>query len=1060
MSLPEVSIKRPVFATMMSLALVLFGLIGFQRLSIRELPDIDPPVVNVSTVYFGANPEVMETEVTELLEEAINSVEGLRTLTSTSRDQVSSITIEFELNRDLDVAAQDVRDAVNRVRGRLPPDVEEPVINKQTSDARPLMWISLFSERYTPEELTDFVEEYLEDPLESINGVSSILVGGRKTYAVRIWLDPQKMAAHRVTVLDVETALRNENLELPSGRVENRQRELSIQTLGQLQTPEEFNRLVIREDGDRLIRLQDVGQAMAGVEDERSSARFRGQPAVGIGIIRQSKANTVDVADAVKAEFARLQPSFPEGLEFFYAYDESVFVKEAIREVWITLGMAFVLVVLTIFIFLRNVRTTLVPAITIPVSIIATYGFLYLMGYTINIVSMLALVLAIGVVVDDAIVVLENIYRHIEEGMKPMQAALVGMKEIIFPVIATTVALVVVFIPMALNSTQAGRLFIEFAFTICGAVIISTFVALTLAPMVASRVLKAKAEEKPHGRVFNFFESILNATTVAYERSLRWALRFRYAMVLIWLGAVSLAGYLYLQLEGDFMPDEDKSRIINIVAAPQGSTAEYTSEQVRKVEDILMSYPEIEGVFSAVALPRSGPGDASSAFVFTRLAPKEERERSVNDILNGPGGLSGRLFTEVTGALAFPRGTKAIDTTGFGQPFQFIIQTNDLGELEAQSQMLLNRFRQDGFLTRPRVDFEVNKPQLQIAIDRNRAARLDVSVREISRTLQIMFGGQELTQIKRDNQEYPVIVQVDRESRLTPQDLERLYVRSRGGSLVQLSNLVNFAEVGAPSAIYHYNRARSASIEATPAPGVTVGEAVERARAIAAEVLPATTRYAFEGDARQFLEAGSEFAFVLGIALLIVYMVLASQFESLIHPFTILVVAAPMAAVGAFGSLYVLSMTTDLPAMNINFFSQIGLLLLLALVTKNGILLIDFANQRMAQGMSAAEAMIEAGKVRLRPILMTSFSTIAGILPIAIGFGAGADSRRPLGVVAVGGMATSTVLTLLIVPIFYVLFEALTRKLGFGAQAQAEQIPLGLGGSGDAPAGALAAEKE
>jgi hydrophobe/amphiphile efflux-1 (HAE1) family protein len=1032
---------------MMNLALILFGLIGLSRLPVRELPDVDPPVVNILTVYPGASAAVVETEITEKLEEVINTIEGIKTVTSESREQVSNISVEFSLAREIDLAAQDVRDRVARIRGRLPDEIDEPVIAKQDGDARPFMWVALFSDEFSSMDLSDLAENNIKDPLQTVRGVSSVILGGNRRYAMRLWLDSKKMAARGVTVLDVQSALRRQNIELPSGIVENRQREMAIQTMGELKTVEEFNRLVIREEGANPVRLADVGRAAIGVEDERTVARYTSKPSIGLGIIRQSKANTIEVARGIKEEMQRLAPLLPAGVEYFVAYDESVYVERAIREVWITLGVAFLLVIVTIFIFLRNVRSTLIPVISIPVAVVSTFAVLSLLGFSINIVTMMALVLTIGVVVDDSIVVLENIYRHIEEGMEPIEAAIQGMKEIVFAVIATTLALVAVFLPMAMLTSLTGRLFIEFAITLAGSVIISSFVALSLTPMAASRLLRPIAEED-HGRMFIFFERQLNRVSDGYERTLRFSLRHRLAVVLIGLSTVGISYLFFQDLEKGFLPDEDKGSLLCLAFAPEGATSEYTDRMVKQMEAIVASVPEVDGYFSAVAIPFSGPGKSSFGVMFVKF--KDDRDRSVQDIVNGPMGLGARFFGDVEGAFAIANIPKAI-SGGFQQPFQVALQHPDLAKLNEVTEEISNRLRAEGFLANVRPDFELAKPELLVNIDRDRAATLGVSIEEVSQTLQILFGGQDLSKVKRDGKEYDVIVRLDRESRLTPNDVERLYVRNSANLLTQLSNVVSLEPAGGPSSIFHYNRYRSATISGSPA-GVPLGTAMEKTTAILDEMLPPDFRYEWRGQTKDLLDTGRDIYFIVGVALIVVFMVLASQFESLVHPFTVMM-TIPLASVGAFGGLWLLNEVNGvgtmlfewgnyapdapdwvktasrfvprIPAMNINLFSQIGLVLLIALSTKNAILLVEFSNQQMLKGKSALEAVVSAGRIRLRPILMTSFSTVAGIMPIAIGFGAGAESRRPLGVVAVGGLTTSTVLTLFLIPVVYTLFDDL-----------------------------------
>ncbi len=1050
MVISEISIRRPIFAAMISLAILLFGLVAIQRLSVRELPDIDPPVVNVLTVYPGANAQVVETEVTEKLEESLNSIEGIKTLTSESREQVSSITVEFFLGRDIDLAAQDVRDRVSRVRGDLPDDIQEPVVAKQDADAFPVMWVALFSDQYSTLELTQIAENQIKDRLQTIPGVSSVLLGGRKKLAMRLRLDPDRMAAHRVTIADVERRLRADNIELPSGRIEDREREMSIIARGDLKTPEEFDDLVLRTEGGAQVRLRDIGYAERAAEDERSIARFTGEPAVGLGIVRQSKANVIDVVKRVKAEIERVRPTLPEGVRLEFPYDEAIFVERAISEVWTTLYIAFGLVLVTIFVFLRNLRSTLIPAITIPVSIVGTFLFMYVMGFSINILTMLALVLAIGIVVDDSIIVLENIYRHIEEGMTPLEAAFRGMREIGMAVIATTLSLIAVFIPLAFQTTFTGRLFIEFALAVCGAVAISSFVALTLTAAITPRILK-NVSHKRHGRLYMAFERMFEHFQQHYERMLDRALRHRKTAVALSLVILAATAWLYTRLDSEFLPPEDKGRLLAIGITPEGSTVEYTDRMLRQLEHIAKETPEVEMFFAAVALGRAGPGRPNETFMFLRLT--EGERKNIRDMINGPRGLMSRMIGDVRGALAFPIIPKAV-TRGFGQPFQLVLKDTDLNRLDARTQALIEDLRQAGFLFNLRSAFEFNKPELRLDIDRDRAAEQGISVADISRALQILLGGLDLSTFKEGGKEYKVVAQLRREDRLTPDSLQRVYLRNARGEMVQLANLVSWEEGGGPNAIYHFNRFRSATIEGTPA-GVTLGEAMARAEAMIKEKEPGAI-YDWAGESSDLRESGKGFYFIAALALIVVFMALASQFESLLHPFTIML-TIPLAAFGAFGLLWVLdglsvmgnsfygwaNYAPDPPkiahilakifprisGMNMNLISQIGLVLLIGLATKTSILLVEFANQRVAQGLSPMDAMREAGRLRFRPILMTSLSTILGILPIAIGWGAGGESRRPMGVVALGGLLTSTFLTLLIIPVFYTLFAEWGERL-------------------------------
>ncbi|MHB1309242.1 MAG: efflux RND transporter permease subunit, partial [Limisphaerales bacterium] len=960
---------------------------------------------------------------------------GIKTLTSQSREQVSNITVEFDLSREIDVAAQDVRDRVARVRGRLPEDILEPVVAKQDADANAVIWTALNSDRYSALDLTTLAERQIKNRLQTIAGVSSVIIGGEKRYAMRLWLDSERMAAHEVTALDVARALQAQNVQLPSGRVENLERELTIFTRGELKTAEEFNDLVIRSRGTQLTRLRDVGEAKDGVEDERTAARSNGKPAVFLGIVKQSKANTIEVARGVKAELESIRATLPPGIEIAVGYDESVYVEKAIHEVWITLGIAFVLVVLVIFVFLRNLRSTLIPAIAIPVSIVATFTVLYFAGYSVNILTMLAFVLAIGIVVDDAIVVLENIYRHIEEGEAPMKAAFKAMDEIGFAIVAITFSLVAVFIPLAFQKTTTGRLFIEFAFALAGSVTISAFVALSLSPMMASRLLKPVEKEK-HGALFLAFDRGFTALNQLYLRTLGAALRHRFLVMLLGLATLGMSVLLFKNLEQEFMPEEDKGRLFAFMMTPEGATSEYTDRMLHKVEEFVKAVPETSTYAAIVAPAFGGAGQANFGVTFVTF--KDDRERTYQEIVDGPGGLRGKFLGGIEGGLTIIQAQKAIGRS-FSAPFQLVLQNQDLEALNQTAASLANRLRMmtnaagEPMFQNVRSSFEKNKPELRVSIDRNRAAALGVSVQDISRTLQIMFGGLDLSRIKIAGKEYDVIAQLQRTSRLTPQSLDRLYVRNDKDELIQLSNVVTYQEGAAPNSIDHYGRLRSATLSGTPV-GVPLGTAMTQAEAVVQANLPAGFLYTWSGESRDFIDAGREIWWVFGLALVIVYMILASQFESLVHPLTVML-AVPLAGVGAFGLLWLMNYGgragwfPALPAMNINLFSQIGLVLLLGLVTKNSILLVEFANQARDRGETPYDAMIHAGTVRLRPILMTAFSTIAGILPIAIGFGAGAESRRPMGIAVVGGLLTSTFLTLFIVPAVYTLFGDLSAWL-------------------------------
>jgi hydrophobe/amphiphile efflux-1 (HAE1) family protein len=1032
MKFSEICIRRPVLASMMSLALILIGALAVVDLPVRELPDVDPPIVGVVTTFPGASVEVVETEVTEILEEAINNIPGIKILTSTTRDQVSQINVEFELWRDVDVAAQDVRDRVSRVRERLPDDILEPIVSKNDSDARPVLWIGVSSDKYTPLELTDIAERQMKPRLQTVRGVSSVFLGGEKKYAVRLWLDSVAMAAHRITVSDVDRALREQNVELPSGRLENLDREMVIQTSGQLKKAINFENLILFSDGERTIRLGDVGRAEDGVEDMRTVARNNGKPCIFLGIIKQSKANTVAMSDGIRKRLEVIKPTLPQGLEIVVNYDQAVFVKQSITEVWRTLGIAFFLVVVVIFLFLGQWKATAIPAVTIPVSVMATFAILSAFGYSINILTMLALVLAIGIVVDDAIVVLENVYRHVEEGMDPMTAAISGMKEISFAVIATTVSLVAVFLPFAFQKSEVGRLFVELAVAVSGAVIVSTFVALTLAPSMSARLLKIRSGNHRPFILLRWFDGIIHWLSGIYStflnRLLGIHIGFRLLLVLAVFGILGYGTLFFASnLEGEYVPEEDRGSFLAFLSAPLGSTSEYTDRVLRDMEKIFEEVPEVEIYGCIVAPGFNGPGEANSGIGFVHLT--KDREKSVQELVNDPKtGLRGRFFMEIEGAFASPIIPKSIGG-GFNAPFQVVITGPNLEKLDELSQELARRFNVEGVLLNANSSFEINKPELDIIIDRDKAAALDIPISEISRTLQVLFGGLDLSRIKLDGKEFKVIAQLDRENRLVPEDLDQIYLRTRSGGLVSMANVVEAELSVGPNNISRYNRQRSATISGTPN-NMTLGAAIEKAEVILAEILPPGYNFDYLGESRNFKTSNNETLVFAGLALLFVYMVLAAQFESLVHPFTVML-TVPLAAVGAMGALYLVAeLMPKVPAMNINLFSQVGFVLLIGLATKNGILLVEFANQLREEGRSPIAAMVEAGRLRFRPIAMTALSTVCGLLPLAIGFGAGAETRRPMGVVITGGMLTSTFLTLFVVPVFYTLLSKLTPGIG------------------------------
>lgn len=1043
MSLPELCIRRPIFAIMLNLLIVLFGVVGYLRLPVRELPDVDPPIVTITTVYRGASAEVMEAEVTERIEQEVNTIPGIKTLTSISREEVSIVTVRFELNRQVDVAAQDVRDRIARARQLMPENIDEPIVAKQDANAQEVLWLALYSDRYSTLELTEIGERQFKDRLQTLPGVGGVNFGGEKRQAIRVRLDAQKMAARGITAADISRLFRDNSIELPSGRLDNFDREMSVRTLGKLNRPEQFEDLIVRYENGAPIRLREIAKVEMGVEEERTVARYNRRPAVGLGIVKQSEANAVEVADAVKAEVEKIKPFLPQGVNVTTAYDSSTYVRKSIVEVQETILIAFVLVLIIMLAFLRNFRSTLIPMIAVPVSLIGTFMILYLLHYSINILTLLAMVLAVGVVVDDAIVVLENIFRHIEEGMEPTEAALKGVKEITTAVIAITITLVAVFLPIAFQSGTTGILFKEFAVATAGSVIISAFVALTLTPSLCARILKH--DKGNHGRVYNGLERIFKSWENAYSRTLNWAVKRRFVIVIVGLLIMVGTYGLYTKLTKEFLPDDDKGYVFVIMFAPEGATSEYTDKFVKQAEQIASEYPEVVGMFSAVALARGAPGEPDFGIMFVQL--KDGQRRSSIEIAR-PGGIGSmftRLISEIKGVQAI---TVLPKSTGFSaEQYQLVLQGGNLEELEKVGNQIRGELASAGFLAQPRLNLNFQQPQLAINVDRDLASNLGVSVRDASEALQLLWGGLDVARYNQKGKEYKVIAQLEREGRLVPSSLDDIYLRTSGNKLVPASSVVNKKEQGSPNAINRFGRQRAVTI-AAQVQGVSLGEAVERTEAILKRSLPPGVQYRWDGEADEIKSGTTESLQVLVLALLIVYMVLAAQFESMRHPFVIML-ALPLALFGAFGGLFIMSMinqfavikfyapldvlpkpiqflTThlpEIPSMTLNVYSLIGIVLLLGLVTKNSILLVEFANQKMDEGMDSVTAMLNAGKTRLRPILMTAFSTIIGILPVALGLGEASGSRRPLGVAVVAGMITSTFLTLYIVPVVYILIS-------------------------------------
>ncbi len=1015
MVLSDISIRRPVLATVMSLMIVLIGIISYQRLTVREYPDIDNPVVSVRTVYEGASAEIMESQVTQPLEDSLAGIEGIKTIESESREEVSQITIEFVQERDSDAAAADVRDRVARARDELPDEADEPVVAKVEANAQPIMWLAFSSAKHNALEITDYADRFVKDRLQTLPGVASVIIGGERRYAMRIWLDRDRLAAYQLTPQDVENALRRQNLEVPSGRIESQQREFSVLTMTDLRTEEEFNELIIKHAKGYPIRLKDVGYAKIGAEDDRNAVRVNGNPAVGLGVVKQSTANTLAVAEAVRAEIPRIVAGLPDGMKLQAAFDQAVFIGKSIDAVYVTMLEALVLVILVIFLFLRSLRATLIPFVTIPVSLVGAFIFLFALGFSINILTLLGLVLAIGLVVDDAIVMLENIHRHVEEGMSPFKAALAGSKEIGFAVLAMTITLAAVFTPLAFMTGNTGRLFTEFALTVAAAVLVSGFVALTLTPMMCAFIMRPEGR---HSALYNLMERGLHGFNRGYRAVLVHSLNVRWLIVLLFAATAIAAGLLFKNLNSELAPLEDRGFFIGVMVAPEGSTLAYTDSYARDVETLYKDVPEIESFFVVVAPGLEKPNPVTSALSFVTLKPWEERERSQQEIT---GSLAPAMFA-MPGVLSFPINPPSLGQSFRDPPLQFVIQANSYEQLQTMVDKLLAKAQAYPGLTNVDSDLKLNKPQLQVTLKRTKVADVGAEVDDIGRTLETLLGGRQVTRFKREGEQYDVIVKLEDKDRTRPADLSSIFVRNRAGQLIQLSNLVEVKETVAPKELNHFNRLRAAIISANIATGYTLSQALDFMEEAAPEVLQPGAQTDLDGQSREFRESGTTLYVTFVLALAFIYLVLAAQFESFIGPLVIML-TVPLAMTGALLAL-------NLTGSTLNVYSQIGLVMLIGLITKHGILIVEFANQLRERGMSPHDAVVEAASLRLRPILMTTGAMVLGAVPLALAYGAGAESRQPIGWVIVGGLLLGTLLTLFVIPTAYTLLirQSLRRR--------------------------------
>ena len=1007
MQLAEVSIRRPVLAVVMSLLIVLIGAVSFKSLSLREYPKIDEPTVTVTTRYVGASAEVVESQVTKPLEDSIAGIDAVDVITSISRAEQSQITVKFRLEKDADTAAAEVRDRTSRVRNRLPQAIEEPVIAKVEADAFPVIWLAFSSDTLNALQINDLVNRVVKPRLQTVTGVADVRIFGERKYAMLVSLDHARLSSYKLTPQDVEDAIRRSNLELPAGRIESTNREFSVSSQTDLTRPGQFGEIVIRSVNGFPVKLRDVAQIKEDAANDRSAVRLNGRPAISAGVIRQATANPLELSAGVREMIPRLKADLPGDIAIEVANDNSVFIDRSIKNVFTTIVEAVVLVALVIFVFLRTIRASIIPIITIPVSLIGAFAMMALAGFTINTLTLLALVLAIGLVVDDAIVVLENIYRHIEEGLDPFSAAIKGVREISFAVIAMTMTLAAVFAPLAFTPGRTGKLFGEFALALAGAVIVSGFVALTLAPMLSSKLLR----HNPNPSWFDrFMERRLTGLSNGYERLLTLILnRARWVVVLVMIGSGAGIAMIYPTMKQELAPLEDRGVILATVNAPDGATLEYTDRYARSLEKFGQAYPEFDRIFSNMGNPTVGQGS-----VVYRAVDWDERKRTTLEIARELGG----KFNSLPGVNAFPITPPSLGQGFRERPLNFVIQTSDSYQnLNQLTRQLMDEVAKNPGILSPDVDLRLNKPELRIEVDRVKAAELGVSIEVVARTIETMLGGRVVTRYKRDAEQYDVIVQTLAASRNTPDDIDVIQVRGRNDTMVPLSSLVKVRESVSPRELNHFGQRRSVSITANLAPDYSLGEAIKFMDETAAKVLKPGYTTELNGTSREFKNSQGALVIVFVLALLFIFLVLSAQFESFIDPFVIML-SVPLSMIGA---LLALKWTGG----SLNVYSQIGLITLVGLITKHGILIVEFTNQLREQGMGMQEALIKASAQRLRPILMTTGAMVLGAVPLALATGAGAESRTQIGWVIVGGMSLGTLLAIFVVPTMYSL---LARK--------------------------------
>jgi len=1007
MSLSSTSIQRPVLATVFSLVILLFGGIGITYLGVREFPSVDPPIISVSTSYPGANSDVIETQITEPLEQSINGIPGIRTLTSRSSQGNSNISVEFELSVDMETAANDVRDKVSQAQRFLPRDCDPPTVSKADADASPIMMIAVKSPKRSLLELSEIADLTFKEQLQTISGVSAVQIWGEKRYAMRLWLDPAKLAGYQMTPLDVRNAILRENVELPAGSVEGNTTQLTIRALGLMTTPTEFNNLIIRQVGEQLVRVRDVGRAELGPEDLRGIMKMNGIPMVATIIIPQPGANHIDIVDEVYARLEYIKKDLPDDVQIEIGFDNTSYIRSSIKEVLQTIYLAFALVVFIIFLFLRDWRTTLIPILVIPVSLVGSFFIMYLAGFTINVLTLLAIVLSIGLVVDDAIVMMENIYVKIEQGMTPLEAGLKGANEIFFAIIATTITLVAVFIPIVFLEGMTGRLFREFSIVIAGAVAISSFVALTLTPMLSTKLLKTR---HTRSKAYNTSEKFFVRLNTVYQNSLDSFLRKKQIALVVLVASFGLIFWLWKVIPAEMAPLEDRSQMNINITSPEGSTYEYNLAYVEDLASVVeRTVPEADKTTTMI---RGGGG-----FVRIVLVSPDMRDRTQQEIANQ----LTRELRKKTKARANVMQQSTFGGRRAGMPIQYVLQAPNIDKLREILPEFMAKVQDNPTFVMADVNLKFTKPEIQIEINRDKANLLGVSTQNIGQTLQLALSGQRFGYFIMNGKQYQIFGELARHDRNKPLDLKSLYVRSNTGQMIQLDNFVNLKETTAPPQLYRYNRFVAATISAGLAEGKTISQGLAEMDMIAAEVLDDSFRTALAGDSKDFMESSSSLMFAFVLAILLIFLVLSAQFESFKDP-VIVMMTVPLALTGALLFMWYFGIT-------MNIFSQIGIIMLIGLVSKNGILIVEFANQRKEAGMNKADAIRYASAARFRPILMTSLSTILGILPLALGWGEGAQSRVAMGIAVVGGLTLATFLTLYVIPAIYLYISSEPKNL-------------------------------